>query len=341
MTESKKETEMELNSQKQSSGKLWIVAIAVLALVIFIAWGIWRAAFPPEPPIQGQMESRTISVSSKVAGRVQKVLVKEGDFVVADQPMVEMFLPELEAKLQQVQAQQRAARAKQSLVDEGVRPQEKEATKALWQKAMAAETLTKKTFDRISALYKDGLVSAQRYDEVKTQWIAAQQQAKAARQQMEIAEIGAREQEKAAVADLASEAQAGVEQVKSLTADKILSAPTAGQVDKVILVEGELAGAGFPIVTLVELGDQWATFNIRESAMSDIKIGTVLHATVPALGNKEVDFKVYYISPRANYATWRSTRMDSGYDMKTFEVRARPLAELKELRPGMSVLINQ
>lgn len=341
MDETKKDNGMDNEPPKKSSGAFGIVVIVVLALVAFIAWGIWRAAFPPKPPLQGQMESRTISLSSKVAGRVQKVLVKEGDFVVADQPMVEMFLPELEAKLQQVQAQQRAAQAKKSLVDEGARPQEKEAAKAQWERAAAAEALAKKTFDRISALHKDGLISTQKFDEAQTAWFAAQQQAIAARQKMEIAEIGAREQEKAAVADLASEAQAGVAQVKSLTADKILHSPVAGQVDKVILVEGELAGAGFPIVTLVDLGDQWATFNIRESAMPNIKIGSVLHAKIPALGDKEVAFKVYYISPRANYATWRSTRMDSGYDMKTFEVRARPLSELKDLRPGMSVLIDQ
>lgn len=143
----------------------------------------------------------------------------------------------------------------------------------------------------------------------------------------DIAEIGARKQEKSAAFDLAEEAKAGVKQVESLTVDKTLNAPLDAQVDKVILVEGEIAAAGFPVVTLVDLNDQWASFNIREENMPGIEIGKVLHAYVPALGDKKIDYKVYYISPRANYATWRSTRMDSGYDMKTFEVRARPCRE--------------
>ena len=205
------------------------------------------------------MESRTISVASKVPGRIHKVLVSEGDFVKANQPVALMSLPELEAKLQQVQAQERAAQAKQSLVDEGARPQEKQAARAQWERAQAAAALALKTYNRISALYKDGLVSKQKYDEVQTQWIAAKQQADAAKQMYDIAEIGARKQEKSAAFDLAEEAKAGVKQVESLTVDKTLNAPLDAQVDKVILVEGEIAAAGFPVVTLVDLNDQWVS----------------------------------------------------------------------------------
>ncbi len=318
-----------------------LLLILLIALVTFIVWGIYQAAFPPKPPLQGQMESRTVSVSSKVPGRVQKILIQEGDFVTAGQPVAEMHLPELEAKLAQVQAQERAAKQKQSLVDEGARPQEKEAAKAEWQRAAAAAELAHKTYNRIAALYKDGLVSAQKYDEVKTNWTAASKLALAAKQQYEIAEIGARAQEKSAVADLTSEAAAGVEEVKSLTESKTLYSPIDAQVEKIIFVEGELAAPGYPIITLVNLNDQWATFNIRESQMPGIEIGRILSATVPALGNKEVDYKIYYISPRANYATWRSTRQDSGYDMRTFEVRARPMTKVDGLRPGMSVLVHK
>lgn len=338
---SQKEIQIENEEKKSLRLGTIILLVLLIGLVVFIIWGIYQAAFPPSPPLQGQMESRTISVSSKVPGRIQQILVKEGDFVVKEQPVVEMHLPELEAKLAQVQAQERAAKAKQDLVDEGARPQEKEAAKAQWQRAEAARELAQKTFNRIAALYKDGLVSTQKYDEVQTNLISATKLAQAAKQQYEIAEIGAREQEKKAVADLSSQAQAGVEEVKSLTESKTLYAPLNAQVEKIIFVEGELAAAGYPIITLVNLNDQWATFNIREPDMSGIEIGKKLKATVPAIGNKTVEYEIYYISPRANYATWRSTRQDAGYDMKTFEVRARPVTKVEALRPGMSVLVER
>lgn len=129
-------------------------------------------------------------------------------------------------------------------------------------------------------------------------------------------------------------------EVEALAVDALLHAPQAGQVDKVVLVGGEVAGAGFPVLTLVDLSDQWATFNIRENEMPGIRIGRELRASVPAIAREDVPYRIYYISPRANYATWRSTRQDSGYDMKTFEVRARPIGRIEDLRPGMSVLVE-
>lgn len=310
-------------------------------VILFVIWGLWRAAFPPVPPLQGQMESRTISVASKVPGRVLRVLVREGDFVKKGQPVAELDLPELEAKLGQARAQERAARARQSLVDEGARPQEKRAAKAEWQRAAAGAELADKTYRRIAALYRDGLVSTQRYDEARAQWLTTSRQAEAARQAYDIAEIGSRSQEKSAAGDMSAEAAAGVAEVASLTADSTLRAPVDAQVDKVVLTEGEIAAAGFPVLTLVNLADQWATFNIREEHMPGIRIGAVLHARVPAVDRDDVPYAIYYISPRANYATWRSTRQDSGYDMKTFEVRARPAGTVDGLRPGMSVLVEQ
>lgn len=316
-----------------------ILAVLLSALALFAVWGIWRAAFPPRPPLQGQMEARTISVSSKAPGRVLKTLVKEGDFVTAGQPVAEMHLPELEARLAQAKSAAAAARSNESLVDEGVRPQEKLAARATWEKAEAEARLAKKTYKRIAALYSDGLVAAQRYDEVRTQWVAAEQEAQAAKQAYEIAMVGSREQEKMAAQDASQGAKAGVEEVEALMVDRVLYAPHSGQVDKVILVAGEMAAAGFPILTIVDLDDQWATFNIREEDMPGIAIGKEMAATVPAIGGEAISYRIYYISPRANYATWRSTRQDSGYDMKTFEVRAHPLIKVENLRPGMSVLV--
>lgn len=321
------------------TGRVLIICL-LCCLVLFIGWGLWQAAFPPRAPLQGQMEARTINVASRVPGRVLEVLVKEGDFIEKGQPVVRMHLPELEAKLLQAKAQASAAMARESLVDEGPRPQEKAAARAEWERAKAAAALAEKTWRRIAALYGDGLVSRQRYDEISAERIATANQAMAAREQYNIAMIGARSQEKSTAADLSREASAGVEEIASLAANRELVAPVAGQVDKVILVPGEIAGAGFPVLTIVNVQDQWATFNIRESEMPGIEIGRTIEAAVPAIGTEKLPFEIYYISPRANYATWRSTRQNSGYDMKTFEVRARPGQRPPALRPGMSVLVN-
>jgi HlyD family secretion protein len=130
-----------------------------------------------------------------------------------------------------------------------------------------------------------------------------------------------------------------VDEVDALAADISLKSPLNAEVDKVILHIGELAPPGFPVMTLVNLDDVWAVFNLREDEMHDVRMGTTLTGTIPALGGAPVKFVVYYVSPKGEYATWRATRQSSGYDVKTFEVRARPEQKVAGLRPGMSVLV--
>lgn len=327
----------------RNGGKLGLILLlATVACVgAFVVWGVWRAAFPPLAPFQGQMEGRTISISSKVPGRVGEILVEAGDNVAAGQVVARMHLPEVEARLAEARARDRAAEAQQSMVDEGLRPQEKEAARAEWERAQAAADLDRKTFDRIAALFRDGLVSRERFDEARARMLASADQATAARQVYDLAMSGSRAQQKTMAGAQTSEAAAVVSEVASLADNMELRAPHAGQVDTVVLVPGELAGAGFPVLTLVNLDDQWASFNIREESLPGIGIGHVMKARVPALGRDGLDFKVYYISPRAGYATWRSTREDSGYDMKTFEVRAKPVEKVEGLRPGMTVLVDR
>lgn len=324
--------------KKFSPGAL-LLLVLLCGLAVFIAWGIYKATFPPRPPFQGQMEARTISIASKTPGRVGRILVREGDMVSEGQKVAEIALPGLEAKLAGAQARERASQARQSLVEEGPRKQEKEKLRAEWEQALAEADLAEKTFSRLLALYKDGLISAERHDQAKAAMLASRQAAQAAKEQYDIALSGSRPQEKAGAVDTSAEAAAGVEEVEALTSDRELYAPRAGQVDRVLLVEGEVIAAGFPALTLVDLENQWASFNILEQDMPGIKVGGHFMADIPALAAKNVRFDIYYISPRASYASWRSTRMDSGYDMKSFEVRARAAQMPDGLRPGMSILV--
>lgn len=217
-----------------------LLLVLLAALALFILWGIYQAAFPPRPPFQGQMEARTISIASRAPGRIGRVLVKEGDMVKKGQPVAELALPELEAKLAQAQAGERASKEAQSLIDEGPRSQEKDALRAEWERARAGATLAEKTYARLEGLYREGLISPERHDEAYASMMAARQAAVAAREQYDMALAGARAQEKAGAADVSAGAAAGVEAVEALTIDRVLYAPRDGQVDRVLLVEGEI-----------------------------------------------------------------------------------------------------
>ena len=322
---------MQSANQKFSKLPAVIGGVVLLGAAAFIGWGIWQAMAPVAVPLQGMIDARTVSVAAKVPGRLAKVLVKEGDTVTAGMPVAELALPEINARVAQAKAVEAAALAKSDLAQEGARTQQIEAAKADLQRAAAAAALAKNTFARIDALYKEGLVSEQKWDEVRTQLSGAEKVRKAAFEKLSALKEGARTQEKAAAKALAAQAAGGVATVHAVT---------AGEVTRIVMHEGEVVPAGFPLVLVTDLTDSWAVFNVREDELPGIEKGTVLNAYLPAL-KKTVAFKVYWINPRGEYAVWRATRQSSGYDIRTFEVRARPVEPVANLRPGMTVVIER
>ncbi len=314
--------------------------LVLLGALAFIGWGLWLAYHPAPVPLQGQVEAQTINISPKISARIATLPVREGQAVAAGTLLVTLDSPELRAKLAQAGAVQAGADAKRDLVDVGARAEDIRAAKANWDKATASAELADKTYQRLNTLHKEGLVSLQRNDEAQTSYKAALETALAAKAQYDTALTGARPQEKRAAGAAVLQAAGGVAEVDAAALELALKAPLAAEVDKVVLHPGELAGAGFPILTLVDLTDIWVVFNIREDDFAGIKVGAPLNGTVPALGNKPVRFVIDTISPRGDYATWRATRQSSGYDVRTFEVRARPQTTVEGLRPGMSVLVE-
>ena len=328
-------------SNTKKVNKPVLLSAAAVACLVVLGVGFWMGTHPTEEPLYGVMQAKTVDVAAKVTGRVETLPVHEGDTVSAGQLLMTLDIPEVEAKLKEVEALKSAASARQSLVDEGARPQEIRAAKAQMQRAQAGQELAQKTFNRVHALYREGLISKQKHDEVLAQKKSADELLAAAKEQYDIALTGARTQEKQAATALTAQATGGVEQVESLVKEKNVTSPIASEISRIYVEIGEVAAAGLPLATLVDLSDQWAVFNIREDDMPKITKGAVLSAEIPALNAKNVQFKVYFINPRGDYATWRATRQSSGYDLRTFEVRARPVQPVSDLRPGMSVIVNR
>lgn len=328
-------------SNTKKVNKPVLLSAAAVACLLVLGVGFWMGTHPSEEPLYGVMQAKTVDVAAKVTGRVETLPVHEGDTVSAGQLLMTLDIPEVEAKLKEVEALKSAATARQSLVDEGARPQEIRAAKAQMQRAQAGQELAQKTFNRVHALYREGLISKQKHDEALAQKKSADELLAAAKEQYDIALTGARTQEKQTATALTAQATGGVEQVESLVKEKNVTSPIASEISRIYVEIGEVAAAGLPLATLVDLSDQWAVFNIREDDLPKITKGAVLSAEIPALNAKNVQFKVYFINPRGDYATWRATRQSSGYDLRTFEVRARPVQHVSDLRPGMSVIVNR
>ena len=317
-----------------------MLALALLAVAGTIGYGLWRAAAPPPVVLQGQMEAQETDVAPKVAGRIGQVLVQEGQQVRSGDALIRMDSPEIEAKVAQAQAARDAASAVARKAANGARPQEVEMARANWQRAQAAADLASKSWQRVDRLAREGLVAAQKRDEAYANFVAARDHARAARAQYDLALSGARAEDRAAANAQERQVAAVVAEARVAQSEAALASPVAGEVAKVYAKVGEIAPQGVPVVTVVDLNDQWLVLNVREDRVQRFAIGSQFEGSIPALKQDKVTFKVTASSLLPDFATWRATRSDQGFDMRTFEIKARPLQPVAGVRPGMSVLVQ-
>ncbi|CZF86482.1 HlyD family secretion protein [Grimontia marina] len=317
------------------------LALPAAAVIGWIGYSFYQAYQPVPERFQGQIEAQQYSISSKVAGRIDNVLVRKGETVNKGDLIFTLFSPELDAKLEQAKAGQQAADAMAEQAESGAREQEISAARDQWHKARAAAQLADKTYKRVDALYKEGVAAEQKRDEAYTQWQAAKYTENAALQMYELAKAGARSETKRAAQEKVRMAAGAVAEVEAYAKDTKIHSWYQGEVSQILLHPGELAPQGFPVVTVIDMKDAWAVFNIREDKLRQFAKGAQFEANIPSLGEKVYEFEVTHVAPLADFATWRATNSQNGYDMRTFEVEARPVTPIEGLRAGMSILVSE
>ena len=310
-------------NKKFSISNMMLAFIAMMLVIVLVALAGFFLLTPPDEIIMGQAEATTVRISGKVPGRIVSYRFNEGDKVKAGDTLVYLNTPEVDAKMMQAEAVKAAAEAQHAKALKGARDQEVTGAYEMWQKAQAGLEIAKKSYDRVRNLYEKGVMSAQKKDEAEANYQAMVATEKAARSQYEMAKEGARREDKAAAAALVNQASGAVAEVESYKK------------------EGALVGTGAPIMNILDMNDIWVTFSIREDLLSQIRIGDEVKAFVPALGNQNVQLKVYAMKDMGTYAAWKATKTSGQYDAKTFEVKARPVQAVEGLRPGMSVILKK
>ena len=315
--------------------------IAMVAVVLIVSVVGFIVSRPKAIVIQGEAEATEYRVSGKIPGRIEEFRADEGQSVRKGDTLVLIDSPEIRSKIAEANAAKAAAVAQKNKAYNGAQQEQIAGAYEMWQKAFVGEEVMHKSFERISELHEEKVVSDQKYDEVKAQYDAASATARAAKSQYDMAVKGARQEDKDAAVALVERANAAVELVNSYMDEIVLTAPADGIIAARYPKVGELVGQGSPIMTIQDLDDMWFTFNVREDRLEGMKSGDKLNLTVPALGNKHITATVYYIAVRESYATWRATKEIGEFDTKTFEVRARPDAKVEGMRPGMSVILER
>ena len=328
-----------MNNQAKKQHNNILLAILGFAAVVVIVAIIGFFALDRDPEIiQGQVEVGEYRVSGKVPGRILEIRVKEGDYVHAGDTLA-IDAPEVRAKMTQAQSAEDGAAALEQMARNGARKEQVQGAYQLLQQAKAGLEIAEKSYNRVQRLYDEGVMSAQKRDEALANYKALQAQVKAAQSQYDMAVNGARQEEKMAAQAQVNRAKGAVEEVNAYIGETVQIAQMDGEVSSIYPKVGELVGTGSPIMTISLMDDLWGTFNVREDQLGDMQVGAELEAFVPAF-NKTVRMRVYHLKDQGSYAVWKATKANGQYDLKTFEVKARPVEPVEGLRPGMSLVIK-
>jgi len=316
-----------------------LFALIIVVVLIFIVGIIINR---PEPIIiQGEADASEIRISGKIPGRIKEFKGEEGSQVKTGDTLVIIDSPELTAKLEQASATENAASAQDRKANKGARKELILGAYEMYQKAVVGVDISKKSYDRAQHLFDKGVITAQKHDEAEAQYKAAVATSNAAKSQYDMALNGAEKEDKEAALALVNRAKGAVNEVKSYISETTLTSPINGEITEIYPKCGELVGTGAPIMSIVDLNDMWFTFNVREDLLGELKMGKAFNVKVPALNNKIIKVKINYIKALASYATWKATKTTGQFDVKTFEVHARPVGKIMNLRPGMTALFEE
>lgn len=328
--------------KKEKEGSLLLGVVALLAVIIIVALVGILALEPEKIQVQGEAEAAEYRVSGKVPGRVEMYLFEEGEQVRKGDTLVIIYSPEVEAKKDQALAARRMAEAVNDKAKNGAQPEQIEGAYELYQKALAGEEIYRKSYERVQRLFEKGVVSEQKRDEVEAQYKAASATVKAAKSQYDMALSGARVEDKEAARAQVARVDGMLKELAAAEAERYLLSPCDGEVSECFPKVGELVGQGSPVMAILDLTDVWFTFSVREDMLDGFRKGSQIDVRIPALGeDKTFPVVVTYIKAMGTYATWRTTKQNGGYDVRTFDVKCRPVTPIDGLRPGMTALVME
>ena len=327
--------------KRPSSPATRVPSLIVAALAVAIAGlSVWYLVRPQPLLVQGEVDATRFDLAARVDGRVAAIPVERSQDVAAGAVLVRIDNPETVAKHAQAQAAQAVAQAQLANIRAGTRKEVIAARKAAQERAEAGVVLARKTHDRVSQLAEHGNAPIARLDQAVDSLHESERALDQARSAYEQAVNGYTAEERQIAAANVQKAVADVAMIQSLLDQMTVYAPAAAQVYQRNVEPGEFITPGVPLVTLIDLGDLWIGFDLREDLVRTLKVGDRFEVRVPALSDRRVTVEVRLIATRGEYASWRATRATGEFDLRTFKIRAYPVEKLPELRPGMSAYLD-
>lgn len=328
------------------SNKTIIIIIILLAALLAAGLSWWwihsqRVVSTDDARVKGTI----VAVSPKVSGRIEKVLVTDGDHVEAGQVIAILEKQEYEAQVEQAQGNLAAVQAKLAALEAGNRPQEIAQASASVAQQRANLNNTKKNAERAEGLYKQGAISEQQRDSAQTSLEVVEAQYASAGQSYNLSLEGSRSEDIAMAKAQVLQAQAALKSSQIQLDNVIIKAPVPGTVALKSVEDGEIVAAGQPIFSIANLDDIWIESNIEETYIGKVKIGQLAEFTVDSYPGEKFSGEVIAVGPAAgSQLTLLPAENASGNFTKTtqrlpIKIKIYP-HENFSLKPGMSTILS-
>lgn len=279
----------------------------------------------------GRLEATEVNIAAKLPGRIEEVMVNEGDLVKQGQTVAVMQTNVLKAELEQAKAQRNQAvtaeASAKAMID--VRISELEAAKAVVLQKESNLDGARKRFKRSEALSKADATSRQQFDDDETAYLAAKAELVAAQARIKQAEavIEAARAEAVGAAANVNAAEADISRIQADIDDSTLTAPRDGRIQYRIAQPGEVLSAGGRVLNLVDLTDVYMTFFLPEGTAGKVAIGADVRLLVDALPDIPIPAQISYVASVAQF-TPKTVETQSERQKLMFRVKARIAPEL-------------
>jgi multidrug resistance efflux pump len=307
-----------------------LTVVAVAAVLITLAFDRPNAA----PPVAGMVRQTEIRIAPEITGRLTAIVVQSGQQVRKGDLLAILDNPELAASLGEAKAALAAARAERDRVYSGMRAEEVAILAKSVQTAEANLVLARQEIGRTAALAARDFASRQELDDRTAALAKSEADLALKRAQHDAGAAGPTAEERTLADARVALAEATVADLQAKLGKTRLTAPVDGVVGVIVGERGEIVPVGKPVLVL-EAGEPWFAFTLREDTLDGLTVGRDVELTT-ATGQR-LAARVTELRPLGEFATWRAARAVGDHDLNSFRLRLDPLAATGSLRPGMTV----
>ncbi|MDD4603144.1 MAG: efflux RND transporter periplasmic adaptor subunit [Bacteroidales bacterium] len=327
---------------KKFFSRYWTLLIPVIVLIVALLFLFKKSGHPDEKIVIGMADAEFINISSAIPGKLDSLLVQEGDTIKENQLLAVLGSTEVASIQQQARLSLDAANIQLELLRKGTRPEVIGMANNLYQIAQQQYEVAKQTNNRIENLFKNQVISGEERDLIQLKYQASLHEMESAKMNLEMLKKGNQPELIRAAEIGVQQAEQGYGLSRSITGDARIFAPAEGIISSVVIHKGEFVSIGYPIITLMKKGTQFIRFNIRQDRMKGIEPGKVFTVTMPGCEPQSFATRVSHIEPSLEFADWVPTKESGQFELRTFTVEFEIVnpSSVYGFRPGMTASLK-